>query len=343
MSLEAAIVGIGARTHTGLGALPATMTWRARRSLPRESAIIDRAGEPIGICRARGIGDDIFGHDRFVALASMALAEAVADAGLPRDGMISLHLGLPSEDEPRAHPIDSTTIAAAIASAAGVVVHPRHSTTYTEGRAAGLAALAGALERLAVGAEDQIVVGAVDSYFDPGLLEGLDVAARLHSSTAENGFLPGEGAAFLVLERAGRVGGRRARARVVSAHIEREPRPFGHAEPTQGLAISLAVRRALAPARGVVHWSLTDVVNERHRIDEWVYASARAHKMLATDGRHDQPLLTTGDLGAASGVVLAAFAAMSFGVGSVSEDYALVAAHSDGDARGAALLARGER
>jgi 3-oxoacyl-[acyl-carrier-protein] synthase-1 len=338
----AAIVGVGARTHTGRDALAATMTWRARRSLPRETPMVDRAGEPIGMCRARALPDDLLGLDRFVALAAPALAEAARDAGLPRDAAIALHLALPAESEPRTHAIDAAALLAALGAASGIPVHARRSTAHAAGRGAGLVALAAAVERLRVGAEDLVVVGGVDSYYDPGLLESLDAAYRLHSLTAENGYLPGEGAAFLVLERSGRAAGRRARANVLSALVEREPRPFGNAEPTQGLAISLAVRRALEPARAPVRWALTDVVNERHRIDEWVYASARAHRQLAPDARHDQPLLTTGDLGAASGVVLAALAATCWSVGAAPADQALVAVHGDDDTRAAALLTAGD-
>jgi 3-oxoacyl-[acyl-carrier-protein] synthase-1 len=337
-----AIVGVGARTHTGRDALSATLTWRAGRCIPRESSLIDRVGEPIALCRARALPDDLLGPDRLVALATPALLEALDDAKLPRDAPISLHLGLPAETEPRAHRIDSALFLRSIAEATGLAIPPRRAATYAEGRAAGLAALAGAIDRLRVGAEERVVVGAVDSAFDPGLLEALDAEFRLHSLTAENGFLPGEGAAFLVVERAGRAGAGRARAHVAAVQIEREPRPFGHAEPSLGLALSLAVRRVLEGARGTLRWAMTDVVNERHRIDEWVYASARAHRSLATDSRHDQPLLTTGDLGAASGVVLAAFAAMSFSVGSAPDDRVLLAASSDGNLRAAALLTAGD-
>jgi 3-oxoacyl-[acyl-carrier-protein] synthase-1 len=53
---------------------------------------------------------------------------------------------------------------------------------------------------------------------------------------------------------------------------------------------------------------------------------------------HDQPLLKTGDVGAASAPLLVAMASVLWQVGAGRADCAVVATHSDGPERGAVLL-----
>ena len=73
---DVVIVGIGARAPTGMNALQVTMTSRAKKSFPRACHMIDRVGEPIGMCRLGSIGDDVMGLPRFVALAAPAAIQA---------------------------------------------------------------------------------------------------------------------------------------------------------------------------------------------------------------------------------------------------------------------------
>jgi 3-oxoacyl-[acyl-carrier-protein] synthase-1 len=82
---------------------------------------------------------------------------------------------------------------------------------------------------------------------------------------------------------------------------------------------------------------MTDVVNERHRVDEWSYAMARAHEAFDREVVHDQPLLKTGDLGAASAAVLLAIAVTRWESRCAIGDCVLLGLHSDGHERGALL------
>lgn len=325
------IVAVGARIATGLDALGATTSIRARKSFVRETRFIDRAGEAIGLATVASISEDIVGRDRFVALGAPALREATAI--LPTIGVSSvpLYLAAPVETDP----LDTrgTRLLAALAQEAPI--DAAKSRVFPHGRAAGAVAIDAALGRVTRGEDEAILVGGIDSYFDPDRLEELDAARRLHGPQTENGFIPGEGAAFLLV--ASRRRATTKLANIAGVGLEKEPRPFGSAEPTHALGITLACKRALGTAR--LGWALTDVVAERHRVEEWLYAAGRIQQQCTPDLRVDTPLLLTGDLGAASVPLLCVLACMGWKIGTGAGPLALVAAHSDGQDRGAVLLA----
>jgi 3-oxoacyl-[acyl-carrier-protein] synthase I len=333
------VIGTGACTHTGATALQVAMTWRADRSLPRESHLVDRSGEPIALCRADWIPDDVWGPQRLLRLGAPALAEAATRTAQVLGRPVPLLLALPAENEPRHRRIVGLQLIEELAARAGVPIDVGRSAAVARGRAGGALAAALAWQRLQAGADDAIVVGGLDSLFDPDLLEALDSSRRLHTPSSENGFVPGEGAAFVVLARRGRCQPLRPLAQVLGVATEDEPRPYGASDPCHGLGITQAAARVLAGLSRRVPWALTDVVNERHRVHEWTYVAARMHAAFVDGVRHDQPLLTTGELGAASACALMSMATVLWQTRGAPGDCVLVAVHSDGAERGALLLA----
>jgi 3-oxoacyl-[acyl-carrier-protein] synthase-1 len=216
------------------------------------------------------------------------------------------------------------------------------SEVIAQGRAGGAAAVARACERLSRGDDEAIAVGGVDSFYDPDRLEALDRAMRLHGPACENGFIPGEGAAFALLAHRRRAGSK-VLGQILGASTEREPRPYGSEEPCHGLGMSTAMKRAVSPLGSArIGWALTDVVGERHRVEEFLYVTGRLHEHL-TDLAHDQPLMRTGDLGAASGVALLVLACVGFQTGTAKAPAALVMVHADGAERGAFVVAEESR
>jgi 3-oxoacyl-[acyl-carrier-protein] synthase-1 len=321
------IAAVGARIATGLDALGAATSIRARKSFVRETRFVDRAGEAIGLATVASISEDVVGRDRFVALGAPALREACTDVTSP----VPLYLAGPTETDP----LDTRGTRLLAALAQDAPIDAAKSRVFPNGRAAGAIAIEQALGRLSRGEDEAILVGGIDSYFDPDRLEALDVAMRLHGPQTENGFVPGEGAAFLLLASRRRAPAKLAN--IVGVGLEKEPRPFGSPEPTHALGITLACKRALGTAR--IGWALTDVVGERHRVEEWLYAAGRIQQQCTPDLRVDTPLLLTGDLGAASVPLLCVLACMGWKIGTGAGALALVAGHSDGADRGAVLLA----
>jgi 3-oxoacyl-[acyl-carrier-protein] synthase I len=347
-SAEAIVGGVGARTVSGLTALQVTMSARAQRFLLRESHLIDAHGEPIGVARLPSIGDNIHGLARFVLLGSPAmlqalfpLRESLSRRGI-KEGPVPVVIALPEEARPGLDPMLKTHLLQALAARSRAAIDRDRSSLSFGGRAAGAAAIERAMELLEEGAE-AVLCGGIDTMFDPEYLDHLDGERRLHALDTENGFIPGEGAAFLLLVSSRTIGQIEPLATITSVALEREPRPYGSPDPCLGVGLTQAVRRAVAGAQPFA-WVLTDVSNERHRVDEWTYAFARNHGAFRTEVAHEQPLLKTGDVGAASIPMLVTMAAVRWNANCAVSQSALVVGASDGPLRCAvALRQRGKR
>lgn len=341
------LYAVGARTPSGLSALQATTAARAGKLRPRPSHLVDKRGEPMGLCRFASLADNLQGLERFVALGAPALVEATASwrAAHLRPGrqapLLPLLVALPSASRPGIDPRLGRELLPRLQAHVGLSFDPRHSRTISHDRGGGVEAFAEALRLLDQGFE-AVVVGGIDTYFDPDVLEWLDAEYRLHSLETENGIVPGEGAAFVLLGRRGRVPGLRPLASLLGAAAENEPRPYGSPEPCHALGMSRAIQLAIGPLARErrISWVLTDVPNERHRVDEWQLAFGRMFRAFTPEVRHDQPLLMTGEVGAASAALLVAMACVQWQIGCGVGDMALVATHSDGPERGALVLAR---
>jgi 3-oxoacyl-[acyl-carrier-protein] synthase I len=339
---DTVICGVGARTHAGLNAMQAMLATRANKMRPRASHLIGRHGEAMGMCRLASIADNVQGLERFVALARPGFIQASAplrDAG--RTDPLTTIIALPSQRRPGFDTRLVSELIERLASDTNLTIDQRRSHVVCGDRGGAIAAFRQAMDLLEEGLVDHVLVGGVDSYFDPDVLEWLDRELRLHSAETENGFIPGEGAAFVLLARRSRTFGLRKIASIVGTAVEDEPRPYGSDEPCHALALSYAMKRALGGLQKMhrVPWALTDVANERHRVDEWQTAFGRCFRGFTSDAVHDQPLLKTGDVGAASAALLAVFACVQWEIGCAKGDMALVATQSDGVERGVLLLA----
>lgn len=344
---SAVVLGVGARAANGLTALQVTMGVRAGKLEPRVSHLVDRSGDAIATARLASIGDQVMGLDRFVALGGPPLTQAAypwlaAERAARRVASgIPAVIALPSQDRPGLDPRLARELLGRLEARSQVPLDHERSELVFGCRAGGAAAIERALARLEEGAE-VVLAGGIDSYFDPDALEHLDRELRLHSLTAENGFIPGEGAGFVLLGAHSASHGPPALAGLIAVATEREPRPYGADKPCLALGITLAAKRAVEAVGSEaqrIGWVMTDVVDERHRVDEWAFAAARIARALAPDYVHEQPLLTTGDLGAASVGVMLAVAATRWQTSCAVDDVVLIAAHSDGADR-AALVAR---
>ncbi len=342
-------VGVGARAPNGLTALQVTMNVRARKMDPRASHMIDKQGEPMSTCRLASIGDQVMGLERFVALGGPALTAAAfpwlsAERALrPPPAALPLIVALPSRKRPGFDVRLERLLLQGLEARSRVPIDHARSSLVFGCRGGGVAAFEETLGRLAAGEHEAVVVGGIDSWFDPDALEGLDRDLRLHSPSTENGFIPGEGAAFVLLTRRRHAAGLPRLAQILSAVTAEEPRPWGSDAPCLGLGITSAVKRAVAAigaTAGRIPWVMTDVVNERHRIEEWGYAMARAHRAFHPEVVHDQPLLRTGDLGAASAAMMLAIAATQWETRAAPGDCVIIGAHADGPERGALVASK---
>ena len=215
------------------------------------------------------------------------------------------------------------------------------------GRAAGLAALHRAARHLREGRIDVALVGGVDSWVRAEALENLVETGRLRDDDHPQGIIPGEAAAFVVLEAAPPTGVR-ALAWLAGSGVAEEP-TAGTEDASEGVGITQALRKTLASGN-TKHFPrvVCDLNGDRYRVMEWTYGLVRVLGALEPleDGPGSNeawhPADCIGDTGAASGTVNLAWAitAMRKGYGRSRES--LVWGGSDGVLRAAALVSLDE-
>ncbi len=215
------------------------------------------------------------------------------------------------------------------------------SRVFPNGRAAGVLALAEGLALLRLQAAGQVVVGGVDTHVDHALLAALAGEGRLRAEGVPEGYVPGEGAAFLLLTSpgGGRRSGRAAIARVTGVAQALEPGHRYSAEPHRcdGLAAAFARLFDAGAAPGPIETVYAGLNGERLFAREWGVAQIRHRDRFAEHVAVEHPADCLGDAGAALWPILAALAAIG-----VKEGYrrspCLVWCSSDQAERGAAIV-----
>ena len=180
--------------------------------------------------------------------------------------------------------------------------------------------LAEVARRIDEGAAGAIVLG-VDSFGEPPQLEALDALGLSRCGARSDGFVPGEAAAALVLRRDGP-------GPVLAVASE-----AGQAAAGLTAALQRTWDEALREPRAE---AVVDLDGARSRHDSWNVAALRA---LGPRGvRFDPvlPALSTGCVGAATGILHVALATDHARRGA-----AVLCASSDGGLAGAALVAPG--
>jgi len=211
---------------------------------------------------------------------------------------------------------------------------------------AGLAfALPGVCAALAAGRIDAAVVGGIDSRYDAETVDALLADGRLYDGKNLEGFIPGEGGAFLLLSRAelGRPLRWTASARLDAVACADEPAAIDPDAPITGEALGRAVRAICDPLEAAgrkVDWWLSDLTHERDRVREWQLVLPRA-MVGVSEGEPVLELLSPflGDLGAATLPTALVLASEGFLRGDPpAARNCLACASSTGPARGAVLL-----
>jgi 3-oxoacyl-[acyl-carrier-protein] synthase-1 len=351
----AEILAVGMVTPVGLSARQTAASVRTGIGRLAESYVTDRFGQPMvmGLVDQRQLPplvEDLDDPDderlllsqrqeRLVRLAGPALREALVAAGDP----VPLLLGIPERRAEERDPIGAEMIDL-LSVQTGMAFDRACSRTFAVGRAAGLVALDEGLSLLDRGRVGAVLVGAVDSYLDIGLLEALDGEGRLRTGEISDGFVPGEGAAFLLIApaRSGRRVGNPPVARIEGVGRGREPGHLYSDQPHRGEGLPLAFRALFDPAArrapvvkvGCVYAGLN---GESFWAKEWGVAQIRCFDHLAEPLRVEHPADGMGDAGAAMGLIMVALGALDLARGRIDGD-CLVWCASDREERVAALL-----
>jgi 3-oxoacyl-[acyl-carrier-protein] synthase I len=220
---------------------------------------------------------------------------------------------------------------------AGLEIDSPNSRVIPAGRAAALIALELALEALEHDPTRPVIVGGVDTLFDLRLLASLDAEGRILREGVMDGFIPGEGAAFLVLTAATD----QAQAITVeSAASASDPGHRGGTEPSRGEGLARALellRTRLGRPTGPVATTFAGLNGESFDAKAWGVARLRHADLFTPRVVLEHPADCFGDAGAAMGAILLSLAARALAAAD-RPGPALVWAASDGESRACALL-----
>ena len=323
-------------------------TVRAGISCIKTSPLVDRLAEPIQMglvpnCALDPLPAEIQSTAlpacarRMLQLAGPTLAATSEFAGGPP---IIVYLGLP-QMEPAENPWLARFMEY-LSACAAVPIDVEKSRIFPKGRAASLLAMENALEALAQDPRSTIVVGGVDTFFDLMRIGILDRERRILSAMVMDGFIPGEGAGFLVLNGAQVPAPAHAKAPVVvhGASTAVDPGHRYGSEPAlgEGLAQAMDKLRSGAEVPNIpVSSTFAGFNGESFEAKLWGVARLRHSDFFAPAMVLQHPADCIGDAGAATGAILAALASFALAE-SQRQGPSLIWAASDHELRGCSLL-----
>lgn len=321
------IVGVGMMTAVGLSASETAASVRAGLAMFTETPIHDQSYEPVtmaevpqdalpplepGLAAAGLTAREI----RMVRLAAPALVECLEPlAG--HDRRPPVILALPDAETLLA--LDREAFLGWLARQTGNSLDPLRSDASYAGRAGGLHAIDRAAEIVRAGRAPFAVAGGVDTYRDLYVLGALDRDRRVKSSEHLDGFIPGEGAGFLLLASATAAASARLTPLATLGKLASGVEP-GHLysdAPYRGEGLAAVVRDlvdsgAVAPPIREVYSSMN---GESHWAKEWGVCFIRNRAAFAEEHGFHHPADCLGDTGAACGALMVGLAALGMSGG----------------------------
>jgi 3-oxoacyl-[acyl-carrier-protein] synthase-1 len=349
--MAAEIIGVGMVTPVGLASAPTAAAVRAGITRLNESDVFAKHGKPLvmGLLKDEHLPPlapslekypTLVPHaQRLLRLSTPALREVLRLCPSPAAVPVLVGLHEPWPELPVPVGVDFLR---QLGAQAQVEFALSQSRLFTQGRAAGLVALEQALKLLSSDRRTPFVIaGGVDSYLAPELLARLDREERLPTGPVTDGFIPGEGAAFLLLARQGEARrlGREPVAYVSGVAIDEERGHRYSSEPYLGEGLAGAFARLFESieAPPPIRCVYAGLNGESFWAKEWGVAYLRNKRRFAEALRIEHPIQNFGDPGAALRPLMVALSAIGLQRG-YREDPCLVWCSSDRKERGAVLV-----
>jgi 3-oxoacyl-[acyl-carrier-protein] synthase-1 len=212
------------------------------------------------------------------------------------------------------HRVDGARFLQLFAAQTGARFDLSRSAAVDEGRAGALIAIARAAQAIRSGQTTFMLAGAIDTYRDLYVLGTLDLEQRVKSASNTDGFIPGEGAGFLLLAgaEAATQSGLRSLGRLTRVALDEEP---GHMYSEavyrgEGLARTLAQLFASGDLHAPVAEVFSSMNGESHWAKEWGVGYIRNRSSFLEDVTVQHPADCYGDTGSACGPLLVGLAAL---------------------------------
>ena len=244
--------------------------------------------------------------ERMVSLAESALREVLEWIPHSPNSEIQVYLGVP-EYGPVFNRRDAATLIESLANALGDACSARIQAV-PDGNTAGIVGLQQALSAINKSEADCCIVGGVDSFVDPDLLESLDFDGRVLSTSNRWGFPPGEAAGMLAVCSTGFVERHKLSVLsfVASTSITTEENRINTETICVGEGLGAALAAAAASSGYSVGTQYCDLNGERYREREFSYAVLRVPPNTFIDALdYVAPVDSWGHTGAATFPLLA--------------------------------------
>lgn len=286
--------------------------------------------------------------NRLVEMATSAISECIFSSGITPNRTV-LFLGI---REPfRTHPyLDGRDIKLlrAIEEKLQVRFH-RDSCVVPEGKPSAFIALAKARLMLVAGKAENCIIGGVDSLVNWYDFNRFSATYRLRSKDISQGFIPGEGAAFVA------VTFRSIAPKEVTflgeilgigwTNEDAEVTPLSNGYPT-GKGLQRALEATIQDARmpeSHINFRVSDLNGEYYRGIEYMLGTMRFYRT-----RHEQPIVwfpaaCVGETGAAIGALLIIVAITGMAKGYAPGDIVMCEASSDTGLTAACLIAQNSK
>ena len=350
MSINVNVISQGMVTPIGIGALATAAAARAGINRYTNSPAEGVSGEPIKMAvvpdeclpeiEFKDNSTQLALYQRLIKLGVAALTEAVGS--LPPEKQLNeaipVFLALPErrcgQPFPALEPILKD-----LNNAVECNIDLLTSRVFPVGRAAGFRALAEAYQLLANTHLERVIVGGIDSYFDLDLLKLLDAEKRMLGDNSVDGFVPGEGAAFLVLEKATLDQPFQANLSIQAPCVSEESGHYYSDEPCLGNGLTSAISGVIESAQlsYPIQTVLCSVNGESLQVKEWSIALTRNTQAFTQGFKVEHPAECYGDLGAATVPTLLGLSFTGLSKGYLSSPL-LVWSASDNECRGAVVI-----
>jgi 3-oxoacyl-[acyl-carrier-protein] synthase-1 len=344
---RAVVVSTGARTALGLSALETAFLLRTGSTGLGASPLVDAEGEAVTMAFDPTLDPLAIGAERAAVLGVAAMEETIRPVAAVAGLRTALVLCVSERFAEKALVAEGATLAGRLHVRARELVSGIELETSARGAASAAFALPRALDALASGALDAVLLGGAHSDYDPAVVRALEAERRLFRPSSPFGVLLGEAAAFVLLAREDVA--RRLRmpplARVwgVGSAMERAT-PSNDVSAFEATGLTRAVRAAtaeLAAEELRVGHMIVDHGFEVRRLHEWQAMVTRTQTLWGEPSAVEAPAQRLGHVGAAALPLALVLASEGHRRGHAPSPIALATAATDTGERGAILVARG--
>lgn len=302
---EVALSAVGVCTPIGLTALASHAALRARLDSFWLKQFVGGHGEPIRVSQLSLLEEYMPRPERMLAMSAWAFEDIALPMSIGTGARTAMALALPDAD------------GSVIFDAGAFVTQwtkmvrfrlpgaPGPVRVFRQGRSAFFFAVEHAVSLLTACECDAVLIGAVDSLCSPDVLMRLDNEGRL-LRPARHGTIPGEGAAFVLLERTRprRASETPVLGRILRVSTAREPRHFLQDAPNTGQALSAVFRQLRSRWAQRADILCTCETGEPFWVAELSMAYLRNVPLMPEPFVRTIAAASFGDLGAAAGGVM---------------------------------------